>query len=84
MYIFNVCEMIEASEQVKFLSVELYDKYMASYLAGFEPIAKKLLVEERLDHGVEKIGDQKELRALSCIQIATKLCFKSLVKFSLK
>ena len=51
---------------------------MANYLGQIES-AVETLSNDRFISATEKIHDQLELRALSCIQIATKLCLKSQV-----
>lgn len=51
---------------------------MANYLGHIETAVEKLS-KDRFIYATEKIHDQLELRALSCIQIATKLCLKSKV-----
>lgn len=54
---------------------------MSVYMSEVDNVLDKLS-ENNFIYAIEKMADQIELRALSCIQIATKMCLKSSVSFT--
>ncbi|XP_057294973.1 cyclin N-terminal domain-containing protein 1-like [Hydractinia symbiolongicarpus] len=74
--IFNVCKRLSLSDDVKYVAVELFDNFMSKHITELYEIVKNSSSKEKqVDwKSVEaRIKDQAPLRALSCIQVASKL-----------
>lgn len=77
-FIFLVCEKLNQSREVKYLAVELFDRFMVKHV---EDVYAHLVTEGAERRGARsrwiailaRVEDQMALRAISCVQIASKL-----------
>lgn len=76
-YLFLTCERLKMSSEVKYLSLELFDRFMLKHLQDLhEHVLNSTHSRERGQEWVEikgRVNNQVVLRILSCIQIASKL-----------
>lgn len=74
--IFNITKKLDLPLEVRFLAVELFDKFMLKHVNElYEIVVSSSSKEKQLDwSSVEaRIIDQVPLRAVTCIQLASKL-----------
>jgi len=74
--IFNLCQKFELPVEVKYAAIELFDQFMTIHITELQEIVRaSSSAEKQLDwSSVEaRIKDQVVLRAMTCVQIASKL-----------
>ncbi|KAK7093835.1 cyclin N-terminal domain-containing protein 1-like [Littorina saxatilis] len=77
-FLFLVCEKLQMPDQVKFVAIELFDRFMQKHLAELyehvysnsTPMAQKAQDWQNI---MDKVQKQLYLRVVSCCQIASKL-----------
>uniref|UniRef100_A0A7M5X6A1 Cyclin N-terminal domain-containing protein n=2 Tax=Clytia hemisphaerica TaxID=252671 RepID=A0A7M5X6A1_9CNID len=74
--IFNLCQKFELPVEVKYAAIELFDQFMTIHITELQEIVRaSSSAEKQLDwSSVEaRIKDQVVLRAMTCVQISSKL-----------